>query len=83
MIRFIDLGKQIGLDDEWPREFAFYDTITDRFIGHGDSQTWASWDDLTVSAKYVPEFLTRVKPLCPEWVFTAKFSWNDLVDWEK
>ena len=45
VIRFIDLGRQIGLDDQWPREFAFYDTVTDTFVNFKGSETWETVDD--------------------------------------
>lgn len=75
MIRFIDLGKQIGLDDEWPREFAFFDTISDTFVDIGGEQTWASWDQLVTSGDGDSSFLRRLKSLCPSWVFTAESPW--------
>ena len=73
MIRFIDLGKQIGLDEEWPREFAFYNTVTDMFIDLGGSgcQVWDSWADLEDDlhhSKATPEFIERLRGLCPDWV---------------
>jgi len=42
MIRFIDLGDQI-LEGE--PQFAWFDTITDRFIELGGTQTWSSWEE--------------------------------------
>lgn len=82
MIRFIDLGKQIGLDSaEWSREFAFYDTIRDAFFQTNGNQCWDRWDDfeddLSKSSAYInvdtPSLYTtdRFKKLCPEWVFNT------------
>lgn len=67
MKRFIDLDKQIGLDDEWPREFAFYCTVVDRFETHSGSQTWSTWKEF--AEEYEGEELERFKSLCPDWVF--------------
>lgn len=69
MIRFIDLrhvAEQIGDD-----RFAFYDTVTNRFIvdDFGD-QTWETFDEFAVS--YAGEqLLARFEGLTPEW---AKIS---------
>lgn len=41
MKRFIDLGDQI---DEGTKEFAWYDTILDRFEEFSGEQTWNCWD---------------------------------------
>lgn len=76
MIRFIDLGKQIGCDEEdWPREFAFYNTVSSMFIDLGGSgfQTWDSWqsfeEDWKMSDRSIP--LERFLSLCPDWVLNA------------
>jgi len=69
MIRFIDLGTQIcHPDDDDPiPEFAFYDTVTDRFLEIEGTQTWASWNDFEddydeyVNYKFYP--LERFKSL--------------------
>ncbi len=51
MIRFIDMGKQYwgGLDvedsDHCREEFAFIDTVTDRFVDVGGNRYWDCWDD--------------------------------------
>ena len=42
MIRFIDLTGQI-IDGE--TDFAWYDTVTDKFLSFSGNQTWNSWDD--------------------------------------
>ena len=42
MIRFIDISNQI-IDKEF--NFAWYDTVQDRFVDIGDSQVWDSWKD--------------------------------------
>jgi hypothetical protein len=71
MIRFIDLGKQIGIDEEWPREFAFFDTVSDKFLKFGNEQVWESWNDFLESGFIGQYFIDRLKPLCPSWVFEA------------
>jgi hypothetical protein len=78
VIRFIDLGKQIGCDDSWPREFAFFNTVTDEFITIHLNQTWSSWKefedswdcDSCFNSTYTE--IDRFKSLCPEWVFENK-----------
>ena len=70
MIRFIDLGKQIGLDEEWPREFCFWSTVSDRFLEFQGSQVWSSWRDFESDYDEDDQMLERLKGLCPEWVFT-------------
>lgn len=76
MIRFIDIGTQIGpaWPGEWLREFAFFDTIVDRFITMGDGgQVWDSWEEFErsweVTDRHARHSLMRYKGLCPEWVF--------------
>ena len=74
MIRFIDLGKQIAVDEndpEWPRQFAFYDTISDSFISVNGGQVFDSWRDFDTYAngELTPEFILRCKSLCPPWLF--------------
>jgi len=70
MKRFVDLGHQLGLDDDWPREFAWYCTVVDSFEVHGPSQTWESWEDF--ERDYDGIELDRYKTLCPKWVFNVK-----------
>jgi hypothetical protein len=76
MIRFIDLGTQITCDPEGDRHFAFYDTITDGFIKVNDECIWTAWIDFEEDVMKMfrdPvvhfEFLKRLRPLCPQWVF--------------
>ncbi len=80
MIRFIDLGKQIGLDEEWSRQFAFFNTIPDKFLEIGGDHVWDSFaeldDSLRIECKNTFEgnlaykyWMDRLKPLCPLWVF--------------
>lgn len=75
MIRFIDIGRQLALDEQdesWPRQFAFYDTVAGRFVSINGWQVFDSLGDLlqeieqdeTVGA----EFAKRLFDLTPEWV---------------
>jgi hypothetical protein len=48
MIRFVDLGCQI---DDGIRYFAWFDTITDKFMIIGDEHIFDSWEDFEVSWK--------------------------------
>jgi len=43
MIRFIDLGYQITI--EKTRQFAWFDTISDKFLEFSENQVWDSWGD--------------------------------------
>ena len=66
MIRFVDLR---GADTGY--EFAFWDTVTDRFITVGNDQAWDSLDDLRDCAELyeLDEGLERrLIRLCPDWV---------------
>lgn len=69
MIRFIDLrGAETGY------EFAFWDTVTDKFISINSDQAWDSISDLKGSAKLEEPIsnyafdLERLIRLCPDWV---------------
>lgn len=76
MIRFIDIGTQAGTDDEWPREFSFWNTVSDQFIELAGSQMWAHWFEFETD--YQADYLAgnplsypinRFLALCPCWVF--------------
>ena len=74
MIRFIDLGKQIAVDEtdpDYPRQFAFYNTVNDQFISVNGSQVFDSWREFDTYAdgELTPEFILRCKRLCPLWLF--------------
>ena len=60
MIRFIDIKKQYwGIQEleeelcsntsEFEDQFAFIDTVIDRFVDMGDCQYWDCWDDFVES----------------------------------
>jgi hypothetical protein len=74
MIRFIDLGKQIGLDEDWPREFSFYNTITDLFISFNGTEVWKCRRDLDEDMDFEYGFRKnedlrdRLFSLLPDWV---------------
>ena len=72
MMRFIDLGKQIAVDEtdpDYPREFAFYNTVDDSFLRFNSGSTWESWNDFLSDFDGSQELLLRLKNLCPVWVF--------------
>jgi hypothetical protein len=72
MIRFIDLGKQIAVDEadpEYPRQFAFFNTINDCFVHFDGFEVFDSWDDFIKTAEPDESFINRVRGMCPEWVF--------------
>jgi hypothetical protein len=83
VIRFIDMGKQIWMNDEDPdctKYFAFWDTVTNRFLEFAEEQAWPSWNDFEEALKdhfgenyktepsFRPYYL-RCKGLCADWVF--------------
>jgi hypothetical protein len=75
MIRFIDIGRQIALDENdesEPRQFAFYDTTSDRFISINGWQVFDSLGDLLREIEQdetmTAEFTMRLFGLTPEWV---------------
>lgn len=73
MIRFIDIRSQgTGY------RFAFWDTVTNRFVDLDDEQAWDSFADFEESAKgnTIERDLQRYKNLCPEWAFNS--SDNDI-----
>ena len=68
MIRFIDLRNQ-----DTGYLFAFWNTVTDKFIDIGGDQAWDSLNDLEECAKINKLDLglkRRLISLCPTWVPT-------------
>ena len=72
MIRFIDLRGQMFNDDDLPKSeqatiFAFYDTITDRFML--DGQTWVSAEHFRANAagRLPQDWLIRCLAALPDW----------------
>jgi len=83
MIRFVDLGKQISLDEadpKWPRQFAFYNTVNDRFMTISDIQVFDSLAELIAALEddgCDAEFCIRIFRLLPEWVRTVTAPRNN------
>lgn len=78
MIRFIDLGKQIAVDEsdpDWPRQFAFFNTINDQFISINGYMVFDSLADFLSEVEQTDEIdavlLSRMCSLLPEWVRTV------------
>ena len=42
MLRYIHIGNQICED---PNDFAWFDTVTDRFHMFNGTHVWSSWED--------------------------------------
>jgi len=66
MLRFIDLTGQITED---VFEFAWYDTVTDKFLDFEGFQAWRSWDDFVLDwdPDKHPQFpLERFEALFPK-----------------
>jgi hypothetical protein len=81
MIRFVDIGHQIIFDPESPRHFAFFDTVTDKFLTFAGEQVFDSWRDfeesfhLSVKEKETKkEIIVRLAGLCPAWVFCQGYD---------
>ncbi len=75
MIRFVDLrGAETGY------MFAFWDTVTDKFITIGDEQAWDSIADLEENAELcglnegMEMLKQRLIRLCPDWVPVKDFA---------
>lgn len=65
MIRGINLGNQI---EEEFTYFAFWDTVTDKFIEISGSQAWKSWDDCYEDccfAELPQDAIARLQKLLP------------------
>jgi hypothetical protein len=81
MIRFVDLGRQLWVDENDPissRQFCFFDTVTDRFLDFDGEQVFETWRDVEEARLPDSSFsgvdttlLERCKGLCPPWVFTG------------
>lgn len=61
MIRFIDLTNQITADT---KEFAFFDTVVDKFKEFSDCQTWETIEDFKLD--YEGDELERYLALIPD-----------------
>jgi hypothetical protein len=76
MIRFIDLGKQIALDEndpEWPREFCFYDSLEARFLSFCGQEVFDSVADVVQQLDdNDPSYVKRITSLIPSWVPKGK-----------
>lgn len=73
MIRFVDLGRQLSAfedDPNWPRQFAFYDTISDQFLIVNGGSAFDSWREFLAQAELdlSPAYIERLQALCPKWV---------------
>ena len=62
MIYLIDLREQgVGA------AFAFWDTVTNRFLEFNGTQGWKTWEDFTLDCDD-PEFEASMRRHCPDWV---------------
>ena len=43
MIRLVNLGDQISCDER--KQFAWFDTISDKFLTFSETQAWFRWKD--------------------------------------
>lgn len=73
MMRFVDLGKQLAVyesNPNYPRQFAFYNTVSDTFITANGGSAFDSWGDFLEQAagELAPELINRLRSLCPQWV---------------
>ncbi len=83
MIRFIDIGYQISPYDkddplreaDWPRQFAFFNTVDSQFIKINGEVVFDSLADLLMQIEQAEEvdvmFINRLLGLLPEWVRTV------------
>lgn len=54
MIRFVEIGDQISLLEEY-QDFAWFDTVTDTFLEFNGSQTWNNWEEFEEDFKIDPQ----------------------------
>jgi hypothetical protein len=72
VIRMIDLGAQTS-DGDGPRQFAFWNTVSDQFLDYNGTQVWTNEEDLRadlvwhLGAEQADITFTRLQPLVPEW----------------
>ena len=80
MIRFVDLGKQIAVDENDPEylpDFCFYDTISACFITFSGQQIFNSHEDLLEQMEDEdPAYMKRILGLIPNWVPRGKPTIN-------
>ncbi len=59
---------------------AFVDTVTDKFLEYCGEQFWATWSELFDSMTKVntdPNFMLRLKGLCPVWFMDNHEAWRE------
>lgn len=68
MIRYINIGHQINLDPGQPRQFAFFDTVTDTFLEIDGVQVFDTIPEFQECAEAgcSPEQAERLYDLIPE-----------------
>ena len=76
MIRFVDLGKQLAVDPsdkDAPRQFAYFDTVSDKFIEFEGDQVFSSWIELErcLAPIISPMAIDRLKAVTPKWALDA------------
>jgi len=66
MIRFIQIGDQIM---EETNQFAFYDTVTDKFLSFNDTQVFDDWEEFDLFWDGDNDaFYHRLKAFYDNWV---------------
>ena len=76
MIRFVDLGKQLAADPsdkDAVRQFAYFDTESEKFIGFEGDQVFSSWADFErwIAPIVSPLAIERLKAVTPQWALNA------------
>lgn len=72
MIRLIDLDKQTS-DGDGPRQFAFWNTISDMFLHYNGNEVWSTYEQLEYDLRWhlgqeqADITSERLKPLVPDW----------------
>jgi hypothetical protein len=62
MIRFVDIREA-----ETGYNFAFWDTVTDKFVSYGDEMAWDTFADFKVVFAGDETSLDRFRRICPAW----------------
>lgn len=76
MMRFVDLGTQLHLSGNGPRQFAYFNTVSDVFLEFSGAQVWSNWKEFTEDFRHDKNFdekstgtlYQRLSALRADWV---------------
>lgn len=67
MIRFVDLGHQLDVDNEGERSFAFFNTVTDQFISFDGEEAFVSIEEFKQAAEGHRETARYLELIPADW----------------